>query len=105
MRIPVLLRKSGRLGKLRRFEEDVIYVKYAVYGAGLRWRRWPVFIAGRSPRTDGLLYQGRQQPALRLSRRFYDADGRMLTLAIGRRTTPGAAFVVTRQCDAGELAS
>jgi hypothetical protein len=29
----------------------------------------------------------------------------MLTLAIGRRTTPGAAFVVTRQCDAGELAS
>jgi DNA-binding GntR family transcriptional regulator len=45
-----------------------------------------------SPRTADLLYQGRQQPTLRLSRRFYDADGRMLTLAIGRCAMPGATF-------------
>jgi GntR family transcriptional regulator len=57
-----------------------------------------------SPRTAGLLYQGGQQPTLRLSRRFYDADARMLALAIGRCAMPGATFVVTRQCGIENLA-
>jgi DNA-binding GntR family transcriptional regulator len=57
-----------------------------------------------SPRTAGLLYQGGQQPTLRLSRRFYDADARMLALAIGRCAMPGATFVVTRQCRIEDLA-
>jgi DNA-binding GntR family transcriptional regulator len=57
-----------------------------------------------SPRTAGLLYQGSHQPTLRLSRRFYDADARMLALAIGRCAMPGATFAVTRQCRIKDLA-
>ena len=52
-----------------------------------------------SPRTAGLLYGGaRDRPTLRVSRRFRDARGRPLALAIGRCALPGAAFSVIRQC-------
>jgi DNA-binding GntR family transcriptional regulator len=52
-----------------------------------------------SPRTARLLYTGsRDRPTLRVSRRFHDAQGRPLALAIGRCALPGAAFSVIRQC-------
>jgi DNA-binding GntR family transcriptional regulator len=52
-----------------------------------------------SPRTASLLYRGSvDKPTLRVSRRFRDARGRTLALAIGRCALPGAAFSVIRQC-------
>jgi DNA-binding GntR family transcriptional regulator len=54
-----------------------------------------------SPQTAELLYQGRKQPTLRLSRRFHGADARVLALAIGRCALPGATFAVVRQCAVG----
>jgi GntR family transcriptional regulator len=56
-----------------------------------------------SPRTAGLLYQGRKQPTLRLSRRFHAPDASVLALAIGRCALPGATFAVIRQCAAGGM--
>ncbi|HEY1702875.1 MAG TPA: GntR family transcriptional regulator [Trebonia sp.] len=55
-----------------------------------------------SPRTARLLYGGAlDRPTLRMSRRFSDARGDPLALAIGRCTFPGAAFSVIRQCAGG----
>jgi DNA-binding GntR family transcriptional regulator len=55
-----------------------------------------------SPRTARLLYGGAvDRPTLRMSRRFSDARGDPLALAIGRCTFPGAAFSVIRQCADG----
>lgn len=52
-----------------------------------------------SPRTARLLYQGeRDQPTLRMSRRFYDDRQSVLALFIGRCALPGATFSVTRRC-------
>jgi DNA-binding GntR family transcriptional regulator len=52
-----------------------------------------------SPRTARLLYQGeRDQPTLRMSRRFYDDHEAVLALFIGRCALPGGAFSVTRRC-------
>lgn len=51
-----------------------------------------------SPRTAELLYQGRPELALRMSRRFLDADASVLALAIGRCVLPGATFAMVRRC-------
>lgn len=52
-----------------------------------------------SPRTARLLYQdGRDQPTLRLSRRFFDERQALIALFIGRCALPGATFSVTRRC-------
>jgi DNA-binding GntR family transcriptional regulator len=54
------------------------------------------------PWTTELLYRGRPQATLRVSRRFHDAAATVLALAIGRCALPGAAFAVIRRCPAPE---